>query len=126
MKEDTGKRIKILIDNYDGNGIKRICIASVEGFDVLELDQIIRLESDNNYTDFITSGGGKYTTSKTIKEYEDILDGFGFYRIHQRHIVNIRQVKSYQKGDGGTITLNDGTKLPLARLRKPGFLKLFL
>ncbi len=126
MKEDPNKRIKILIDNYDGNGIKRICIASVEGFDVLELDQIIRLESDNNYTDFITSGGGKYTTSKTIKEYEDILDEFGFYRIHQRHIVNLRQVKSYQKGDGGTIILNDGTELPLARLRKPGFLKRFL
>lgn len=125
LKEDASKRIKILVDNYD-SGIKRICIASVEGFDVLELDKVIRLESDNNYTDFITSEGGKHTTSKTIKEYEDMLSEFGFYRIHQRHIINLREVKSYQKGDGGTITLNDGTELPLARLRKPGFLKFFL
>ena len=126
LKDDANKRIKILIDNYDSNGIKRICLASVEGFDVLELDKVIRLESDNNYTDFITSDGARYTTSKTIKEYEDILGEFGFYRIHQRHIINLRQVKSYLKGDGGTIILNDGTKLPLARMRKQGFLKRFV
>jgi two-component system, LytTR family, response regulator len=126
LKDDAGKRMKVLIDNYDGSGIRRICLASVEGFDVLELDKIVRLESDNNYTDFITSDGGRFTTSKTIKDYEDILAEFGFYRIHQRHIINLRQVKSYLRGDGGTIILNDGTELPLARMRKQGFLKRFL
>lgn len=126
LREDTGKRMKVLVDNYNNNGSKRICLASMEGFDVLELDKVVRLESDNNYTDFITSDGKKYTTSKTIKEYEDILGEFGFYRVHQRHIVNLREVKSYLRGDGGTITLNDGTELPLARLRKQGFLNRFL
>ena len=125
--EGSNKRIKILIDNYDSQmGIKRICIANVGGFNVLELDDIMRLESDNNYTHFITSDGKKYTTSKTIKEFEEILSDFGFYRIHQRHIVNLRQVKSYLKGDGGTIVLSDSTELPLARMRKQGFLKKFL
>lgn len=127
FKEEANKRIKILIDNYDSQtGIKRICIANVEGFNVLELDDIVRLESDNNYTNFITSNGKKLITSKTIKDYEDLLGEYGFYRIHQRHIVNLRQVKSYLKGDGGTIILKDDTELPLARMRKQGFLRRFL
>lgn len=126
-KGNDDKRLKVLIDNYDSAaGIKRICLTSVEGFDVLELEKIVRLESDNNYTDFITSDGRRYTTSKTIKEYEDILEEFGFYRVHQRHIVNLRQVKTYLKGDGGTIILGDGSEIPLARMRKQGFLKRFL
>ena len=68
----------------------------------------------------------KVTSSKTLKEYEELLDEHGFYRTHQRHIINLQFVKNYEKGDGGAIVLTDGSVLPLSRNRKNGFLRRFL
>jgi two-component system LytT family response regulator len=56
--------------------------------------------------------------SKTIKEYDDMLKDFGFERVHQSHLVNLKQVKSFIKKEGGFLLLNDGTEVPIARRKK--------
>ncbi len=128
QREGNDKRVKVLVDNYgDKSGqMKRLCISHMDGFDVLDVEDILRLESENNYTHFITCQGKKVTTSRTIKEYEDLLAEHGFYRVHQRHIINLRHVKSYVKGDGGAAILRDNTEIPVARNRKAGFVRRFI
>ena len=126
-KTDRDHRLKVLINNYNGEDkTKSICIRDLDGFSVVRIKDIVRLESDNNYTHFFTCSGKKLTTSRTIKDYETSLADFGFYRIHQRHIINLSFVSKFIKGESGRVLLTDGSDLPIARQRKAGFINKFI
>ena len=61
--------------------------------------------------------------SKTLREYEEMLSDFHFLRVHQSHLVNLRYVKHYDRGDGGWLTLEDNTVIDVARKRKDELIK---
>ncbi len=128
-KNRTGieKKIKVLVENYGINGdIQKLIIPNMNGFDVVEIPSIIKLEGDRNYTHFTLVNGMKVTTSKNLGEYEEMLVEFGFYRIHQSSIVSLRHVKSFKKANDGTVELVDGSLLKVSRNRKQGFITRFL
>lgn len=124
-KED--KRLKVLVENYgDDRKIKKLVVSNVNGFQIIDLENIIRLEGDRNYSRFILEGDVKILTSKRLGEYEDLLAAHGFFRVHQSTIVNLRHVKAYEKGDGGKVDMSDGHKVQLSRHRKQDFIALFV
>lgn len=126
-KEDSDKRLKVLIDNFLEEGkIKKIIISNMEGFKVIELADIYYLEGDRNYTNFILKDQQKITATKTMGEYDDLLSEHGFFRVHQSYLVNLTYVKEYLKGDGGSVVMKDGTTLKVARNRKQDFISQFL
>ena len=51
----------------------------------------------------------KNTGTKTLKEYEELLDDYDFIRVHKSHLINLHHVKNYLRGEGGTVTMSDGT-----------------
>lgn len=125
-KVAKGKRLKVLVENYAGEQVQKLVIKNMKGFQVLELKHILHLESENNYTHFHMVDGTRYTSSRTIKLYDELLAAHGFYRVHQQYVVNLGHVVRYQKGEGGSAELSDGTTVPVAKKRKSGFLKRFL
>lgn len=60
--------------------------------------------------------------SKNLKEYEELLTPYGFVRVHNQYLINLRQVKKYIKGEGGTVVMNDDAQIEVARRRKEVFL----
>ncbi|HYG52198.1 MAG TPA: LytTR family DNA-binding domain-containing protein [Flavobacteriales bacterium] len=129
QKQDNhDTRIRVLIDNYNSaqGQIKRMVISSMAGFEVVNMDEIIRLEAERNYTHFILTDGRKMTVSKTIGNYEPLLAEHGFYRVHQSHIINLRHVRSYLKAEGGKVKMSDGEIIYISRQRKNGFTELFI
>ncbi len=128
LLKDTDKRLKVLIENYGiGEGkIKKLVIPNIEGFEVLEIEDIIRCEGERNYTNFVLTNGKKILVSKTLKEYDELLSEHGFFRIHQSSLVNLHHVKKYIKSGGGKVEMSDGTKMQVARQRKVAFVKRFL
>ena len=125
-KRETGKRLKVLVENYGSEGdIQKLIVPNVEGFQVLKIAEILRLEGDRNYTHFILSNNRKVTTSKSLGEYEELLNEYGFFRIHQSTIVSLRHIVGYVKGDGGMVEMVDGISLKVSRNRKVDFLKRF-
>jgi len=66
---------------------------------------------------------GETERAAIIKEYEEMLSGKEFFRIHESHLINLLYLKKYIKGDGGQVILNDGSVLDVARRRKEDFLK---
>lgn len=126
-QKQSDKRLKVLVENYgDDKTIKKLVISNIEGFKVIGLEDIISLEGDRNYTNFVTCQEKRYTSAKTLGEYEALLAEFGFFRIHQSTIVNLRHVKAYYKGDGGTVEMINGDKLQVSRNRKGEFVKRFV
>lgn len=97
---------------------EKLAISSQSEIVYVEIADIIRLESDSNYTHFILRGGKKITASKTMKEYEGILDPGTFFRTHKTFIVNLNYVDKFVKADGGYIVMKDGGEVPVSRERR--------
>jgi len=89
----------------------------------LDIPDIIRLESDGSYTHFLTREGKKFTTSRTMATYEARLLPMGFFRVHHKHLINLRQVDRYVRGDGGYVIMSDGTTVDVSRRKKDEFLR---
>jgi two-component system LytT family response regulator len=101
----------------------RIALSTIDGVIVLNYTEIIRLESDSNYTEVHLDSRERILTSKTLKDFERMLPNRLFFRTHQSHMVQINHVKRFVKEGGGTIILNDGSEICLARRRKDDFLR---
>lgn len=98
--------------------LDRIIIPTAEGFHVLTPDDIVRCESDGNYTRFHLLNGDRVVASRTLKEYENQLVPFGFMRVHLSHLVNMAQVKMYLHRDGGTLVLTNAQEVPVSHRRR--------
>ncbi|MBC8485170.1 MAG: response regulator transcription factor [Bacteroidetes bacterium] len=117
--ETINKKLEVLISNK--NNLEKIALPSLDGLCFIRIEDIIRCESDGNYTTFYMNSGEKVIVTKLIKEYEEMLSPLTFYRIHKSHIINFKYIKKYTRGDGGSVIMNDGTKIEVSRRRKEGF-----
>lgn len=103
----------------------RIALQSARETRFVQTGQIIRCESSNNYTSFYLQGGEKLLTSRPIFEYEEMLEGYGFFRCHQSHLVNKKYIRSWIKEDGGYLLMEDGSQVPVSRSKKEELRQLF-
>ena len=97
---------------------KKLLFKTSEQIRAVDLEDIIRLESESNYTSVFLKGGKKLLVSKALKEYSDLLEDRNFFRAHQSHLINLDFFEMYEKQDGGYIILKDGTNIPLAKRKK--------
>lgn len=102
----------------------RIALPTQEGFIFQSTQDIIRFEAKGNYT-YVFTNEGKHISSRTIRQYEEMLPEKLFFRIHNSHIINLNYVKKYNKGRGGHVIMSDGSVLEVATRRKDAFLALF-
>ena len=102
---------------------RRIVLPTSNGFTVVDPKDIIRCESDRNYTFIFLNDGRKILVSRTIKEYDEMLEDYNFFRIHQSHLINLHYLKNYTRGRGGYVELTNGTTLDVSARRKSEFLK---
>ncbi|HEY9256442.1 LytTR family DNA-binding domain-containing protein [Chitinophaga sp.] len=86
-------------------------------------EDIIRLEAAGNYTHVYISGQKKIIVCKTLKEYNDLLTDQHFIRTHQSHLINSRKITAWIKTEGGAISMEDGSQVPVSRQRKEEVLK---
>ena len=102
----------------------RIALATKESIEYVLPEEIIVCTSDSNYTMVYLVGGKKKLISRTLKDVEEWLQGHGFYRTHNSHLVNLQHVREYVRSDGGYLLLSNGQTLPVARNRKDDLLKM--
>ena len=105
----------------------RIVLPTLQGFIVVDVKNIVRCEADRNYTHFLFGDGKKVVIPRTLKVYDELLENQGFYRAHQSHLINLRQVAEYRRRKkGGIAILKDGTEIPVSESRKDGFMDQFV
>lgn len=102
---------------------RKIVLKTQESIFVIEIDDIVHCESDKNYTFFYLNDGKKILVSKTLKDYDTMLSNFSFFRVHQSHLINLNYVDRYDKHDGGSVILKDGSSIPLSPAKKDQFFK---
>lgn len=119
-KNDNYAHIDLLLENIRKkvDHFKRIALSNSDGIHLFEISDIIRCESEDNYTKFYIKNSKPILISKTLKEYEELLTEHGFVRIHQSHLINMAFLKSFIKKDGGYVIMADNSNLPISQRKK--------
>lgn len=117
-------QIELLLEqlNSKSRQPERIAIPTTEGLQFIRTSDIIYLEASINYT-HIYSGEKKYTVSRTMKDFEELLPATVFLRIHHSYIINKNFVEKYIRGEGGQVVLSNGVTLDVAKRKKTEFLR---
>ena len=105
---------------------QKMAIPTITGLIFVAVQDILRFEARGSYTMIHFSNHKELLATRNIKDYEDLLPGAIFYRIHKSHIINIHKIKEYQKGNGGYVTMEDGVSIEVASRRREDFLKRLL
>ena len=118
------KKIQALLSNVKPeNKLKKVGLPDGEGLVFINLSEIIRCDSDGNYTFFILTSGKKIIASRTLGEYEQMFADDNFFRVHRSHLVNLQHVKKYIKGEGGYVVMSDNSQVEVSRRNKIDFLE---
>jgi len=125
--KNINQQVALLLSNFKNtqNNLQKIAIPTMDGFVFMNVEDIIRCESNAAYTYIYTIRNEKIIASKNIKEYEELLPSSIFCRIHNSHLVNLNRIKKYSKGRGGTVIMEDGAILEVASRRRDDFLAMF-
>ncbi len=121
LTDEVQNKLDLLLNNV--NKIEKIALPSLNGIEFVRIENIVRCESDNNYTNFYLTSREKIVVSKTLKEFEDMLESKGFFRTHKSHIINLTFLKKYIKGEGGIAVMEDSSEITVSRRRKEEFLE---
>jgi two-component system, LytTR family, response regulator len=105
-----------LIKNYTpGIAPNKIALPQLGGISFLDINEIIALQADSNYTIIHKKEMQKAVVSKSLKDFEDILDDNQFIRIHKSYMVNINYIVEYSTIDGGMVKMYDGNMWSVSR-----------
>jgi two-component system LytT family response regulator len=104
---------------------RKIIIRTHDKIYLEEMEQITHLESDGTYTKIFTIDSNTILTSKPLKDYEEMLNGFGFFRLHRSFIINLFHIRRFDKNEGGFVVLTNGHQIPVASRKRDELLELF-
>lgn len=101
----------------------KISVATTEGVIFINIPDILFCEATGSYTSLHLKSNDKLVTSKTLKDFEELLQEHSFFRTHNSYIINLNEIKRYIKGDGGTVLMSNAAELPVSKRKKEEFLK---
>ena len=102
----------------------RIALASKESIEFVDPNDIVVCEANSNYTNVYLVEGRKRVISKTLKDFEEMLIQFDFFRPHNSHLINLGRVKEFIRGDGGYLVMENKMKIPVSKNRKEELMQL--
>ncbi|MCF8227553.1 MAG: LytTR family DNA-binding domain-containing protein [Bacteroidales bacterium] len=125
-KEELNIKLNAFDENYRRReNPNKLVLNTSSSIYVVSTEDIIRCESDQNYTRIFFVNRDTIIVSRTLKEFDEILTEQGFFRVHQSHLINLAYIDHYEKGLGGILVLKNKVRIPVSSRRKERFLRLF-
>jgi len=119
-------RLKALVENIshtDSKG-KKIAISINTTIHIIPVNDIIFCQSDGARTNFYLEDGRILIATKNVKEYDEILADYGFFRTSRQYLINLQHVKSYDKNEDVPIKMSNGINVLLSTRKKDDFHRL--
>jgi two-component system LytT family response regulator len=103
---------------------KKIAVATTGGYELIPVEEVIRCEARDNYTCFFLKNNRAVLASRTLKDVEEQLVPFNlFLRVHHSSLINLNEIVKYTKGEGGFVTMSDGSVVNVSRRKKEELMK---
>jgi two-component system LytT family response regulator len=106
------------LNNDQSKKKKQLVLRDTDSVYSVDVKEIIRCQSSDNYTTFYFNNQTPLMISRPLKEFEELLEDFDFFRIHQSHLINLEYLQKFQRKEGGFAILKDGTEIPVASRRR--------
>lgn len=120
---DYRQSLNSLISNLTGKkGVQRLCLPGTNGFSIVDVNDIVYLDADSNYTIFHLTSLKKIVVSKSIKEFEDLLNPELFFRVHKSSIINLKHLREFSRVDGNYAIMMDNSSVAVSRRKLQEFL----
>lgn len=127
LKEKVPVQTKVLLENIQVSQQQnfKIVLPLLDGFEVVQVKDIVHCCANDNFTDFFLLGKPKRMICRTLKFYEDLLSESGFMRVHKSHLINLDHIVKYTKGKGGQVTMADGSVIDVSPNKKDDLMQKF-
>jgi two-component system LytT family response regulator len=122
-RQNTVDQFQNLFHNLKQSNERKIALPTFTGLTFVSVKDIIRCEAEANYTIFYLLNKAKIVVAKTLKEYEEMLKDYNFFRVHHSSLVNLEHIKDYVRGEGGVVYMIDGSQVEVSRRKKEEFMK---
>lgn len=104
---------------------QKLGIPIMGGTKFIEVKKIIWCQADGNYFDMhLADGSIEKKCCRKLGWLEDSLSGHDFFRIHRSYLINLKEIGSYIKSNGGIVIMSDGSEVYVAKSRKTQFLEI--
>ena len=114
----ASNNFELLKSNLTAKEVEKIALHTADKIHICSINEIVRCESNVNYTTFFFADGSNKMVTKTLKYFDQILTDSGFFRVHQSHLINIQFVKEYVKSEGGYLRMKDDSIVPISSRKK--------
>lgn len=124
----SDEQFRMLADQFQNKkkAFTRVAVPTLEGFELIPVEEILFCEAENNYTLFFLKQNRKLVVSRTLKDIDEQLgDYLSFLRVHHSYIVNLNEVAKYVRGEGGYLVMSNGATVSVSRGRKDALLRFF-
>jgi len=101
---------------------RKIVLKDMNAVYVVSVSSIIRCEASDNYTTFYLADQPPIIVSRPLKEYDELLSPLKFFRAHQSHLINLNCLQQFNKREGGSIKMKDGSEVPVSTRKREALL----
>ncbi len=116
------ERLGQLVENLKSGTQDTLSIPIINGYQFVSVGSIISITADGSYVNIVLADGTTMVVSKNLKYFEQALEGFPqFVRVHRSYLINLQQMKRFERSGRGTIIMNDNSEIDLARERRDSF-----
>ncbi len=115
--KSSSKNIEVLLSNQQ-QAEQKLLLNDADNVYLVNQNDVVRLESESNYTRFYLTNGQVVLIARTLKEFAEVLVAPLFFRPHRSHLINLNHFGRLDKKNGGTIYMRDGSSLPVATRKK--------
>jgi two-component system LytT family response regulator len=124
--KELNTQLNVLADNMQSASIplKKIILKTYDNIHLVKIAEIVYCESDDNYTHFHLVNANKILVSNTLKEYDEMLGEFGFFRVHKSFLINLSHIIRFEKAEGGSVVLTNNNVVPVASRKREQMLEL--
>jgi two-component system, LytTR family, response regulator len=124
----NNQQIELLLQkiNHPSRSMTKIALPSIDGLEMVPIENILYGESSDNYTYIFLKNKKKMLVTRSLKEMEELLEEHSFVRVHRSFLVNLNEVERYVRGDGGYVMMSDGKMIDVSRSKKEELLKRLL
>jgi two-component system LytT family response regulator len=117
------KPLDVLTESDITKTLDSLPIPTMDGFTMVKISDIIYCEADARITKLFLVNKKMEAATRNLGDFETMLAPYGFFRIHKSHLINLKHLKKYIKGEGGQVEMSDGTVLDVSRRAKGGLLE---
>jgi len=127
FQDDFNTQLNALNDHLHSQdkSAKRLVVKTHNSIHLIDVNEILYFESDGGYTELNVIGSKRIVVSSNLKEYEEMLTDYGFFRVHKSFLINMKFISRFDKADGGFVILSGEYKIPVASRKKDLLMEMF-